>query len=163
MWTQAHRGSSKQSGTALPSDLSDAQWERLEALIPAAKAGGRPRKTDMRAAMNAIFYLLLLRTGCLAVAERDAEFLEVAIGEIGEHVEIDLVVSEIGLVLAKADRVQPLGDVHRRSTHGSTPMMVPGRLRVQVGTVGRPLWGRFDPFATPPVNGRYLREGDGRS
>src|ERR1700684_208 len=30
--------------------------------IPAAKPGGRPRKTDMRAAMNAIFYLL--RTGC---------------------------------------------------------------------------------------------------
>src|ERR1700719_628121 len=62
MWTQAHRTTYKQSGTALPSDLSDAQWERLEPLIPAAKPGGRPRKTDMRAAMNAIFYLL--RTGC---------------------------------------------------------------------------------------------------
>src|SRR5580698_2968477 len=35
---------------------------RLGPLIPAAKPGGRPRKTDMRAAMNAIFYLL--RTGC---------------------------------------------------------------------------------------------------
>src|ERR1019366_10691828 len=31
-------------------------------LIPPAKSGGRPRSTDMRAAMNAIFYLL--RTGC---------------------------------------------------------------------------------------------------
>ena len=62
MWTQAHRATYKQSGTALPSDLTDAQWERLEPLIPAAKPGGRPRKTDMRAAMNAIFYLL--RTGC---------------------------------------------------------------------------------------------------
>src|SRR5277367_3012311 len=62
MWTQAHRATYKQSGTALPSDLSDAQWERLEPLIPAAKPGGRPRKTDMRAAMNAILYLL--RTGC---------------------------------------------------------------------------------------------------
>ena len=30
-------------------------------LIPEASLGGRPRKTDMRAAMNAIFYLL--RTG----------------------------------------------------------------------------------------------------
>src|SRR6202022_2506869 len=29
---------------------------------PEASPGGRPRKTDMRAAMNAIFYLL--RTGC---------------------------------------------------------------------------------------------------
>ena len=62
MWTQAHRATYRQSGTALPSDLTDAQWQCLEPLIPAAKSGGRPRKTDMRAAMNAIFYLL--RTGC---------------------------------------------------------------------------------------------------
>jgi transposase len=62
MWTQAHRETYKQSATALPSDLTEAQWERLEPLIPAAKFGGRPRTTDMRATMNAIFYLL--RTGC---------------------------------------------------------------------------------------------------
>ena len=48
MWTQSHRATYKQSGTALPSDLTDAQWERLKPLIPAAKSGGRPRKTDMR-------------------------------------------------------------------------------------------------------------------
>ena len=35
---------------------------RLEPLIPGATPGGRPRKTNMRAAMNAILYLL--RTGC---------------------------------------------------------------------------------------------------
>jgi transposase len=34
----------------------------LAPLIPEGSPGGRPRKTDMRAAMNAIFYLL--RTGC---------------------------------------------------------------------------------------------------
>src|ERR1700722_19509049 len=62
MWTQAQREIYKQSGAGLPSDLTDVQWERLEPLIPAAKPGGRPRKTDMRAATNAIFYLL--RTGC---------------------------------------------------------------------------------------------------
>ena len=62
MWTQAHRATYKQSGGGLPSDLTDAEWQCLEPLIPAAKSGGRPRKTDMRAAMNAIFYLL--RTGC---------------------------------------------------------------------------------------------------
>ena len=62
MWTQAHRATYRQSGRGLPSDLTDAQWQCLEPLIPAAKWGGRPRKTDMRAAMNAIFYLL--RTGC---------------------------------------------------------------------------------------------------
>jgi transposase len=43
-------------------DLRDAEWARLEPLIPKPLPGGRPRKTDMRAAMNAILYLL--RTGC---------------------------------------------------------------------------------------------------
>ena len=62
MWTLAHGATYRQSGAALPSDLTDAQWERLEPLIPAAKSGRRPRTMDMRAAMNAIFYLL--RTGC---------------------------------------------------------------------------------------------------
>ena len=62
MWTTTHRETYGQSGMALPSDLTDAQWERLAPLIPAAKPGGRPRGTDMRAAMNALFYLL--RTGC---------------------------------------------------------------------------------------------------
>jgi putative transposase len=45
-----------------PSNLTDAEWERLKPLIPEALPGGRPRKTDMQPAMNAIFYLL--RTGC---------------------------------------------------------------------------------------------------
>ena len=62
MWTQEHRATTNSRATALPSDLTDAQWAHLEPLIPPAKPGGRPRKTDMRAAMNAIFYLL--RTGC---------------------------------------------------------------------------------------------------
>src|SRR5579864_8195923 len=35
---------------SLPSDLSESEWERLAPLIPPAKPGGRPRKTDMRAA-----------------------------------------------------------------------------------------------------------------
>jgi putative transposase len=41
--------------------LTDAEWKQLKPLIPEALPGGRSRKTDMRAAMNAIFYLL--RTG----------------------------------------------------------------------------------------------------
>ena len=62
MWTNEHRATYRQSGGGFPSDLSDAQWARLEGLIPPATPGGRPRKTDMRATMNALFYLL--RTGC---------------------------------------------------------------------------------------------------
>jgi len=45
-----------------PSDLTDAQWALLERRIPAARPGGRPRTTDMRAVVNAIFYLN--REGC---------------------------------------------------------------------------------------------------
>lgn len=62
MWRDADRNTYRQVGNRLPSDLSDLEWDRLAALIPPAKRGGRPRKTDMRSAMNAIFYLL--RTGC---------------------------------------------------------------------------------------------------
>jgi transposase len=58
MWTEEHRATYRQSGDGLPSDLTDEEWARLEPLIPEAKPGGRPRSTDMRAAMNAIFYLL---------------------------------------------------------------------------------------------------------
>ncbi len=61
MWTEADRTTYRQAGDWLPSDLSDPEWERLARLIPSAKLGGRPRKTDTRSAMNAILYLL--RTG----------------------------------------------------------------------------------------------------
>src|SRR5258706_15818697 len=40
-----------------PSDLSDTEWGILAPLIPAPKAGGRPRTTDMREVLNAIFYV----------------------------------------------------------------------------------------------------------
>jgi transposase len=62
MWTQEHRQIYRREGNGFPSDLRDAEWARLELLIPEASPGGRPRKTDMRAAVNAILYLL--RTGC---------------------------------------------------------------------------------------------------
>ena len=42
-------------------DLTDAAWELVRPLLPAARHGGRPRTTDVRAVMDAIFYLL--RTG----------------------------------------------------------------------------------------------------
>ena len=56
------RHSGGRSSRASPRRRHGCQWARLEPLIADAKAGGCPRKTDMRAAMNAIFYLL--RTGC---------------------------------------------------------------------------------------------------
>lgn len=44
------------------SDMTDEEWAVLEPLIPAGKPGGRPRRIDRRAILNAIFYLL--KTGC---------------------------------------------------------------------------------------------------
>jgi putative transposase len=45
-----------------PSDLTDDQWQLLEPLLPAARPGGRYRTTDLRAVLNAVFYLN--REGC---------------------------------------------------------------------------------------------------
>lgn len=40
-----------------PSDLTDPEWDLIKGMIPPAKRGGRPRTTDMRAVLNAIFYV----------------------------------------------------------------------------------------------------------
>jgi putative transposase len=48
--------------TIYPSDLTDEQWQLIGPLLPKAKFGGRPRKTDVRLVVNGILYLL--RTGC---------------------------------------------------------------------------------------------------
>lgn len=45
-----------------PSDLTDQEWARLAPLLPPAKPDGRPRSTDLREVLNALFYLD--RTGC---------------------------------------------------------------------------------------------------
>ena len=51
----------KLSSQCYPSDLTDQEWAILEPLIPPAKPGGRPRSVDMRAVIDAIFYVA--RTG----------------------------------------------------------------------------------------------------
>jgi len=47
---------------AYPTDLTDAQWEIIEPLLPPAKPGGRPRTVNLREVVNAILYVM--RTGC---------------------------------------------------------------------------------------------------
>jgi transposase len=45
------------------SDLNDAQWERVCALLPLDRVGpGRPIEIDMREAVNAMLYVA--KTGC---------------------------------------------------------------------------------------------------
>ena len=39
-----------------PSDLSDFEWDRIQALVPKQKPGGRPCKYDRREIMNGILY-----------------------------------------------------------------------------------------------------------
>jgi putative transposase len=47
---------------AYPSDLTDVQWKLIAPLIPKPKPGGRPRTSDMREILNAIWYVV--RSGC---------------------------------------------------------------------------------------------------
>jgi putative transposase len=50
------------SRKAYPSDLSDAQWEILEPLLPPPDPEGRPLVYARREIVNALLYVL--RTGC---------------------------------------------------------------------------------------------------
>jgi len=49
-----------------PSDLTDAQWTRLEPLLKPSRegrhAGGRPRKYELRRVVDALLYVV--KTGC---------------------------------------------------------------------------------------------------
>lgn len=45
-----------------PSDLSDAEWQLIQGMIPPEVGGGRHRDTDMRAVVDGILYLV--RSGC---------------------------------------------------------------------------------------------------
>jgi putative transposase len=48
--------------TPYPTDLTNAQWQLIEPLLPPAQPGGRPRTVDLREVVNAILYLV--RSGC---------------------------------------------------------------------------------------------------
>ncbi len=41
-----------------PSDLTDAQWARLEPLLPPVRPGGRPRAHPLREVIDALRYVL---------------------------------------------------------------------------------------------------------
>ena len=48
--------------SSYPTDLTDPEWQILEALAPPVKSGGRPADHLRREIINAILYVL--RTGC---------------------------------------------------------------------------------------------------
>ena len=62
VWTDTARRQHMREGAGYPSDLRDGEWALLEPLFPAARHGGRPRTTDLRAVMDAILYIA--SSGC---------------------------------------------------------------------------------------------------
>jgi putative transposase len=52
------RTQTTQARRVYDTDLTDAQWDVLRPLLPPAPGGGRPRTTDTREVLNAIFYHL---------------------------------------------------------------------------------------------------------
>jgi putative transposase len=53
-----HRTATTQTRRLYDTDLTDAQWDILGPLLPPPPGGGRPRTTDLREVLNAIFYKL---------------------------------------------------------------------------------------------------------
>ena len=62
MWTETTQQQYRRDGLRYASDMSDAEWAQIEALLPVPKRLGRPRTTQMRQVVNAMLYLLT--TGC---------------------------------------------------------------------------------------------------
>jgi putative transposase len=61
-WTETTREQYRRDGLDYASSMTDSEWVLIEPFLPAAKPLGRPRKTALRAVMNAILYILA--TGC---------------------------------------------------------------------------------------------------
>jgi transposase len=62
MWTPENRPLYNRDKLRYPSDLTDAEWQNVEPLIPPAKGGGGKRTVEMREVMNGVMYIL--STGC---------------------------------------------------------------------------------------------------
>src|SRR5450631_3485605 len=62
MWTQENRPRYNRDHLRYPSDLMDEEWAVIAPLIPPPRPGGGKRRTDMRAVVNGLMYIL--STGC---------------------------------------------------------------------------------------------------
>ena len=61
-WTDTARRQHMRDGPRYPSDSRDGEWALIEPMFPAARSGGRPRTTCLRAVMDAILYVA--SSGC---------------------------------------------------------------------------------------------------
>src|SRR5215467_5931138 len=58
LWTDKNRAKYDRDHLRYPSDLTDDEWAYVEPLIPPARRGGGKRRTDMRAVINGVMYIL---------------------------------------------------------------------------------------------------------
>lgn len=56
-WNKTTRVEYRQGCHSFASAMTDAQWQRLEPLLPPARRRGRPRKRSLRSIVEAIFYI----------------------------------------------------------------------------------------------------------
>lgn len=61
-WTEITRPQYRREGLRYASDLADAEWALIEPFMPGRRRLGRPRATELRSVVNAIFHLVT--TGC---------------------------------------------------------------------------------------------------
>jgi transposase len=61
-WDDTARRDYARRGPRYASDLTDREWALIEPLLPPPRLIGRPRSTDLREVVNAIFYMAA--TGC---------------------------------------------------------------------------------------------------
>ena len=58
VWTQKNRPRYDRDHLRYPSDLTDEEWAVVAPLIPPPRPGGGKRRTDMRAVVNGLMYIL---------------------------------------------------------------------------------------------------------
>jgi transposase len=62
MWDEITQRKYRRDGLRYASDTTDAEWAIIAPFMPPVAERGRPRTTDLRAVVNAIFYIA--QTGC---------------------------------------------------------------------------------------------------
>lgn len=62
MWTETTHLQYRREGLRYASDVTDAEWAQIKALLPLPKKLGRPRTTELREVVDALLYVLT--TGC---------------------------------------------------------------------------------------------------
>jgi transposase len=62
VWTEVTRPQYQRDGQRYASDLTDEEWAVVAPFLPPPNLLGRPRRTDLREVINALFYMAT--TGC---------------------------------------------------------------------------------------------------